>query len=401
MSPTTSIASSSRSFLALFTVSIAFILLLAMLNWFTYPLILQNEFSEFAAMVANQTRSGSGTSQNPGHTFPASQAQVKLLKPLFPDADTFTVVGIAVLANHPAEILKAASGDNVIGYAVHGYAEGYHGVIHALVTTDTTFNVKSVQIVSHTETEGYSDRFASRQFLRQFIGKPVGFLRLGSGIDSVSGATVSCRAVADGVAAGVDYLYKYINEGNSNGLNSEMIAAAEQTRLANPASADEFVGKDGTLSIFHKDKGVGCRLCHLETKPPYTSNVPTKICLECHENGFSLEHDGTKMLAALQQHLEAVPGGGKAMLAEPAKLTPANDKSNQAVYLRLQYLATKNIEDARTKWAVRAIYQGGPSDPHVSHIPIHDCTVCHHIHRKSQDRCGTPVCHPNFTYEMR
>jgi hypothetical protein len=130
--------------------------------------------------------------------------------------------------------------------------------------------------------------------------------------------------------------------------------------------------------------------------------VPTKICLECHENGFSPQEDGVKMLADLQQQLEDAPGGGKAMLAEPtAKLTPANDKSNQAMWLRVQYLATKDIEDARPKWAVRAIYQGEPSDPHISHIPIHDCTVCHHIHKASEDRCGTRACHPDFTYQMR
>jgi Na+-translocating ferredoxin:NAD+ oxidoreductase RnfG subunit len=398
------IASSGRSFAALFAVTVGFILLLAVLDWWTYPLILQNEFRDFATMVANQTRSGSEGSVKvtPGQTLPASQAQVKLLKPLFPEADTFTVIGIAVFANRPAQILKATSADKAIGYAIHGYAEGYHGLIHTLVTTDTDFNVKSVQIVSHTETDGYADRFASRDFLRQFIGKPVGRLRLGKGIDSVSGATVSCRAVANGVAAAVDYLYKYISEGKTAApVSSEMIAAAERVHATTAASGDEFGGHDGTLSYFHKDKGVGCRLCHLETKPPYTSNVPTKICLECHLNGFSLQPEGVKMLADVQQQLEAAPGGGSAMLAEPEKLTPVNDKNDQAIYLRLQYMATKNIEDARPQWAVRAIYQGEPSDPHVSHIPIHDCGVCHHIHKKSEDRCGTRACHPDFTYKMR
>ncbi len=407
MSVKHSTVSSGRSFAALFAVTVAFVLLLAVLDWWTYPLILRNEFSEFATLVANRTRSNAETSVkiNPGQALPASQAQVQLLRPLFPDADTFTVVGLATFANHPAVILKAASGDSAIGYAIHGYAEGYHGVVHTLVTTDTDYHVKSVQIVSHTETDGYADRFASREFLHQFLGKTVGRLRLGSGIDSVSGATVSCRAVADGVAAAVDYLHKNISEGKTNAVSSEMIAAAEQVHAASAttaASGDDFGGKDGTLSIFHKDKGVGCRLCHLEAKPPYTSNVPTKICLDCHENGFSLQDDGVKLLADLQQQLEAAPGGGKAMLAEPTvKLTPANDKGNQAIYLRLQYLATKDIEDARPKWAVRAIYQGEPSDPHVSHIPIHDCTVCHHIHKASEDRCGTRACHPDFTYQMR
>jgi hypothetical protein len=172
--------------------------------------------------------------------------------------------------------------------------------------------------------------------------------------------------------------------------------------MTNTATAnDGFSGKDGTLSYWHKDKGVGCQLCHIEKMPPYTSNVPTDTCLECHKNGFSPQAAGENMLAEVKQQLASTPGGQAMLVETKQKITPAVDKRSPAIIFSLQYHAIKDIEDARPKWAVRAIYEGDPSDPHISHIPHKSCIDCHHIHKQSEDKCGTPACHPDFTYKMR
>lgn len=399
-----SVPSFGCTFAALCAVLIAFVLLLSLLDWWTYPRIARNEFRAFVDLVANTTRPVANTSgkASGAQSQPASRAQIALLRPLFPEADTFTVVGTATIANHPADILKALSGDSAIGYAIHGYAEGYHGIVHTLIATDTEFQVVSVQVVSHTETDGYSDRFASRGFLRQFIGKTVGHLQLRNGIDAATGATVSSRAVANGVATAVEYLKKYVTEGASSALTSSVAAQISlSTRTDIATASGESIAHDGTLALWHKDKGVGCQLCHLEKKPPYSSDVPTSTCLECHKNGFSSEAVGQTMLAEVKQQLASTPGGEAMLAATNEKMTPAVDKSNPAIMLCLQYRAIKDIEDARPKWAVRAIYQGDPSDPHISHIPNKDCTKCHHIHKQSEDKCGTRACHPDFTYKMR
>jgi hypothetical protein len=200
----------------------------------------------------------------------------------------------------------------------------------------------------------------------------------------------------------VDYLQKYVKEGATSAATLSAAAQASSATMAGTATgSDEFGGKDGTLSVWHKDKGVGCQLCHVEKVPPYSSNVPTDTCLECHKNGFSPKDAGEKMQAEVKQQLASVRGG-EAMLAKTdGKITPAADKSNPAITLSLQYRAIKDIEDARPKWAVRAIYEGEPSDPHISHIPHKNCMDCHHIHKPSVDTCGTPACHPDFTYKMR
>jgi Na+-translocating ferredoxin:NAD+ oxidoreductase RnfG subunit len=403
MSLKDSTVSSARSLAVLFVLTIAFVLLLVWLDGWTYPRIARNEFREFAELAANHPRSIVETAGkvSGGQSQPATRAQTELLRPLFPEADTFEVIGTATIANHPADIFKALANDQPIGYAIHGYAYGYHGIVHTLVATDTDFKVKSVQIISHSETDGYSERFASRSFLHEFIGKAVGHLQLGSGIDAVSGATVSCRAVANGVAAAVDYLQKFVTQGKQSAASAALASQASLLAAPGVATDDGFGGHDGTLSIWHKDKGVGCQQCHIEKMPPYTKNVPTKMCLDCHKNGFSTKDAGEQMMAQVKQQIAATPGG-EAMLAKSgAKTVPTLDKNSAAAKLCLQYRAIKSIEDARPKWAVRAIYQGEPSDPHISHIPIHDCTTCHHIHKQSEDRCGTPACHPDFTYKMR
>jgi Na+-translocating ferredoxin:NAD+ oxidoreductase subunit G len=401
-------ATPGLSVVILSAVSVAFCILLSLVDWWTYPRIAKNEFRKFAILVATLERPilGSSKGANPGRMLPASRAQIALLRPVFPEAETYSVIGNAAFAGHSADILKASDGNTTIGYAIHGYAAGYHGLVHTLVTTDPSFNVKSVQVLDHTETEGYSDRFEARSFLRQFLGKSSDHLRLGSGIDAVSGATISCRAVTNGVAAAVEFLKMYIMEGGEAHPGSAS-ASADVEQASNPGEAtssdevDQFGGKDGALSYWHKDKGVGCQLCHLEEKPPYSSDVPTKTCLGCHKNGFSTQPTGEKMLTEAARQLEAAPGGKAMLAATDQKFLPAHDKSDPVVMLRLQYRATKSIEDSRPNWAVRAVYAGKPSDPHISHIPISDCGTCHHIHRRSEDQCGTPSCHPNFTYKMR
>jgi Na+-translocating ferredoxin:NAD+ oxidoreductase RnfG subunit len=396
-------ASSGRTFTALGAVTIAFVLLLAMLDRWTYPRIVRNEFREFADLVANNPRPVANASDkaNGTQSQPASKAQIELLRPLFPEADSFTVIGTANFAGHPSEIFKALSSDKAIGYATHGYAQGYHAIVHILVATDTDFQVKSVQVISQAETEGYNERFASRSFLHQFIGKTVGHLQLHNGIDAASGATVSCSAVANGVATAVDYLRKFVTAGASGASILSIAAQAPLPAAANTASMKGAAGESGdTLATWHQSHGVGCPLCHTDKNDPY-GKVSTETCLGCHKNGFSPQPEGEKMLAEVKQQLESAPGG-QAMLAESTqKITPAVDKSNPAVILSLQYHAIKDMEDARAKWATRAVFEGEASNPHISHIPHTNCMDCHHIHKKSEDTCGTAACHPGFTFKMR
>ncbi len=75
------------------------------------------------------------------------------------------------------------------------------------------------------------------------------------------------------------------------------------------------------LADRHKNGGLTCEDCHQE-KPP-KDNVPTKVCLECHE-AFS----------------------------EAAKAVNHDE-----------------------------------IDPHYSHMMISDCGYCHHVHTPSEDQC--------------
>ena len=94
------------------------------------------------------------------------------------------------------------------GYAVKVAPSGFGGAITMMVGVDNEGKVLGISIISHAETPGLgavaaagTDKGAA--FRDQFIGLISG-ITIGSGenqIDSLSGATISSQAIADGVNA--------------------------------------------------------------------------------------------------------------------------------------------------------------------------------------------------------
>ena len=96
------------------------------------------------------------------------------------------------------------------GYALTVVASGSQGNIEMMVGVDEADVVTGVSIVSNSETPGIGSKVMGNEptasgtpVLDQFIGKSPadGTLVVGSGIDAISGATVSSRGVTTGVNA--------------------------------------------------------------------------------------------------------------------------------------------------------------------------------------------------------
>ena len=96
------------------------------------------------------------------------------------------------------------------GYALPVVASGSQGNIEMMVGVDEADIVTGVSIVSNSETPGIGSKVMGNEptasgtpVLDQFIGKSPadGTLVVGSGIDAISGATVSSRGVTTGVNA--------------------------------------------------------------------------------------------------------------------------------------------------------------------------------------------------------
>ena len=112
------------------------------------------------------------------------------LKTMFPEADEFAELS-------PGEssgvdfVYEVKQGGQTIGYAVKETVQGY-GTLRGISVGGPDFK----------ETEGLGARAKEPEFTDQFAGKTPP-LKLGENIDGISGATVTSRAVVDGVNQGV------------------------------------------------------------------------------------------------------------------------------------------------------------------------------------------------------
>jgi len=97
-----------------------------------------------------------------------------------------------------AEVYKSET-----GYALKVLPMGFDNTITMMVGVDTEGKVTGIAIISHTETAGLgavaADKGEDGQAFRgQFVGKS-GELEVGTNIDAISSATITSKAVTDGV----------------------------------------------------------------------------------------------------------------------------------------------------------------------------------------------------------
>jgi Na+-translocating ferredoxin:NAD+ oxidoreductase RnfG subunit len=99
--------------------------------------------------------------------------------------------------NAPSAEIRAwrvASG----GFFIVDAVVGKHELITYALGLSADGSVKQVEILDYRESYGYEIR--NQNWRRQFVGKGVGDpLRLDQDINNISGATLSCRHVTDGV----------------------------------------------------------------------------------------------------------------------------------------------------------------------------------------------------------
>ena len=92
----------------------------------------------------------------------------------------------------------AHTGDTIDGYALFDHEIGQHELIDFATFFDAKGKVTRVEIVAYREP--YGDGVRKKRFRRQFVGRHAksGYT-LGKDIDSVTGATLSARAMSKAV----------------------------------------------------------------------------------------------------------------------------------------------------------------------------------------------------------
>ncbi|MBS4022962.1 MAG: FMN-binding protein [Dethiobacter sp.] len=92
------------------------------------------------------------------------------------------------------------AGGKLTGVVYEGRTGGYGGTIIFTLAVDADGKIVDLQINDHSETPGLGSKITEDGFRKQFVGKTADdAFAVGKDIDSISGATVSARAMASGV----------------------------------------------------------------------------------------------------------------------------------------------------------------------------------------------------------
>lgn len=119
---------------------------------------------------------------------------------LFPNAEQFTVVNTATesAGNPPLRIWKATGKTGLIGYFVVDEVIGKHEYITYSVALSAHGVVQRIEILEYRETKGW--QVANQAWREQFKHKTArDKLEVGEDISNISGATLSCKHVTEGV----------------------------------------------------------------------------------------------------------------------------------------------------------------------------------------------------------
>ena len=100
---------------------------------------------------------------------------------------------------------------NIIGYAIEVTVKGYGGDVKIMVGISEDEEITGVEILSRSETPGLGANCTNEKF-RSMFEKPIpesGFKvnKDGGDIDAITGATITSRAVTNGVNEAIEIYY--------------------------------------------------------------------------------------------------------------------------------------------------------------------------------------------------
>lgn len=145
-------------------------------------------------------------------------AKAAAMEQVLPGADRFEPVDIT-----PTKLVSAVSAGQAdgrtLGYAVTTTPTGFGGAMEVMVGVSAEGKVTGVSIVTSSETAGLGSKASDESFRSQFTGKAGGIEVVKSGADdtqinAISGATITSKAVTEGVNAAVETALALSGEGD-------------------------------------------------------------------------------------------------------------------------------------------------------------------------------------------
>lgn len=113
-------------------------------------------------------------------------------------ADTIEKISGVRVRNFQQKVWLAKQQDKMLGWLIIDEVIGKHEFITYSMALNTNGSVKRIDIMEYKET--YGGQVRNQEWLMQFVGKLYGAkLKLDDDIVNISGATLSCKHIADGV----------------------------------------------------------------------------------------------------------------------------------------------------------------------------------------------------------
>jgi electron transport complex protein RnfG len=154
------------------------------------------------------------------------------IRAMAPEADVITLLGTwTPYPKKPRKVeeyYKVVTNDKIVGYIISTQGRGYQSYIRILVAIDVDHTIKEINVVWQGETPGFGEEIQKPRFIERFTGKrlenmEITMIEEPGKIQAVTGATVSSRAVVEGVRLALelakDRLIKDLPKGvNKKGL---------------------------------------------------------------------------------------------------------------------------------------------------------------------------------------
>ena len=122
-----------------------------------------------------------------------AQAQDSSFKEVMPEAENFQAVASGARIVYYRALDKKGK---LIGVVFKTSSKGYSSIIETLVGMTKDGKITAIKVISQKETRGVGSRVAKENFTEQFKGKDGPTL---SGVEAVTGATISSSAVINSV----------------------------------------------------------------------------------------------------------------------------------------------------------------------------------------------------------
>ena len=150
-----------------------------------------------------------------------TEAQEALLAQVMPQATMRTETPYR--AAGALSITAGYNDSGLVGYCVEVQANGFGGLLTAVVGVNTNGEVTGVAVTSHRETEGVGTDAMTEEYLSQYVGKSGTIRSSGNNaVDAVSGATATSQAVTACVNQALAIVANLDTEGSVSYVDGEV-----------------------------------------------------------------------------------------------------------------------------------------------------------------------------------